>query len=174
MTEDKGRMENKEMNREFQWARRMIVILTALVFIVILCGAFGNGFFELLPVAALFTGAAWLFCFIGMGVSRKMIQIGDKISNKFLRVLYYIMLLPLVLVVWLAIWAMIESIVESDGGFYAVPSDPIEDALIQLFWGAVFVVILLVPYVQSLLVLILRKTLKKKGEEEEGQESISE
>ena len=167
-------MENRELKREFQWAKGIIVILTALVFIVMLCGAFGNGFFELLPVAGLFVGAAWLFCFLGTGISRKMIQIGDKISNKFLRVLYYIMLLPLVLVVWLAIWAMIESIVESDGGFYAVPSDPIEDALIQLFWGAVFVVILLVPYVQSLLVLILRKTLKKKGEEEAGQESVEE
>ena len=167
-------MENKEMNREFQWARRIIVILTALVFIVMLCDIFGNSLFELLPVAGIFAGAAWLFCFLGTGISRKMIQIGDKISNKFLRVLYYIMLLPLVLIIWLGIWAMIESIVESDGGFYAVPSDPIEDALIQLFWGAVFMVVVLVPYVQSLLVLILRKTLKKKGEEEEGQESISE
>ena len=167
-------MENKEMNREFQWARRIIVILTALVFIVMLCDIFGNSLFELLPVAGIFAGAAWLFCFLGTGISRKMIQIGDKISNKFLRVLYYIMLLPLVLIIWLGIWAMIESIVESDGGFYAVPSDPIEDALIQLFWGAVFMVVVLVPYVQSLLVLILRKTLKKKGEEEAGQESISE
>lgn len=167
-------MENKGMKREFQWARGIIVILTALVFIVMLCGAFGNSFFELVPLACVFAGAAWLICFIGTGVSRKMIQIGDKIRNRFLRVLYYIMLLPLVLVVWLAIWAMIESIVESDGGFYAVPSDPIEDALIALFWGAVFVVILLVPYVQSLLVLLLRKVLKKKGEEEEEQESISE
>ena len=167
-------MENKGMKREFQWARRIIVILTALVFIVMLCDIFGNSLFELLPVVGIFAGAAWLFCFLGTGISRKMIQIGDKISNKFLRVLYYIMLLPLVLVVWLAIWAIIESIVETDGGFYAVPSDPIEDALIQLFWGAVFVVFLLVPYVQSLLVLLLRKVMKKKGEEEEGQESISE
>ncbi len=167
-------MENRELKREFQWAKGIIVILTALVFIVMLCGIFGNSLFELLPVAGIFAGAAWLFCFLGTGISRKMIQIGDKISNRFLRVLYYIMLLPLVLILWLGIWAMIESIVESDGGFYAVPSDPIEDALIQLFWGAVFVVILLVPYVQSLLVLILRKTLKKKGEEEEEQESISE
>ena len=150
------------------------MILTALVFIVMLCGAFGNSFFELVPLACVFAGAAWLICFIGTGVSRKMIQIGDKISNRFLRVLYYIMLLPLVLIIWLGIWAVIEAIVESDGGFYAVPSDPIEDALIALFWGAVFVVILLVPYVQSLLVLLLRKVLKKKGEEEEGQESISE
>ena len=86
-------MENKGMKREFQWARGIIVILTALVFIVMLCGAFGNSFFELVPLACVFAGAAWLICFIGTGVSRKMIQIGDKISNRFLRVLYYIGLL---------------------------------------------------------------------------------
>ncbi len=162
------------MEREYQWARRIIMILTAIVFMVLLCGSFGNGFFELLPLAGVFVGAAWLVCFFGTGVSRKMIQIGDKISNKFLRVLYYIMLLPLVLVIWLAIWAVIEYIVDANDRPHQEMGEALSDALMALFWGAVFMVFVLVPYVQSLLVLLLRKTLKKKSEEEEGQESISE
>ena len=167
-------MENKGMKREFQWARGIIVILTALVFIVILCGAFGNSFFELVPLACVFAGAAWLICFIGTGVSRKMIQIGDKISNRFLRVLYYIGLLPLVLIIWLGIWAVIEAIVDANDQPYQEMGEALSDALMALFWGAVFMIFVLVPYVQSLLVLLLRKVLKKKGEEEEGQESVEE
>ena len=166
--------EEKGMKREFQWVRRIVVILTALVFIVMLCGSFGNGFFELLPLAVLFSGAAWVVCFLGTGISRKMIQIGDKIRNRFLRALYYIMLLPLVLLIWLMIWSIIEAIIDSDGGFYAVPGDPMEDALIALFWGAIFMVVVLVPYVQSLLVLIFRKVLKRKDGEEAGQENVEE
>ena len=167
-------MENKGMKREFQWARGIIVILTALVFMVLLCGAFGNSFFELVPLACVFAGAAWLICFIGTGVSRKMIQIGDKISNKFLRVLYYIMLLPLVLIIWLGIWAVIEAIVDANDQPHQEMAEALSEAFMALFWGAVFMIFVLVPYVQSLLVLILRKVLKKKDEEEEGQESISE
>ena len=98
-------MEDKELKREFQWARGIIGILTALVSACLLLGSFGMEFGLLLMLLAVFAGAAWLICFIGMGVSRKMIQIGDKISNKFLRVLYYIMLLPLVLIIWLAVRA---------------------------------------------------------------------
>lgn len=167
-------LENKGMKREFQWARRIIVILTALVFIVMLCSIFVYDSFELLPVAGLFVGAAWLFCFLGTGVSRKMIQIGDKISNKFLRVLYYIMLLPLVLIIWLGIWAVIEAIVDANDQPHQEMAEALSEAFMALFWGAVFMIFVLVPYVQSLLVLLLRKVLKKKGEEEEGQESISE
>ena len=167
-------MENKGMKREFQWARRIIVILTALVFIVMLCGAFVYDSFEMLPVAGLFAGAAWLFCFLGTGISRKMIQIGDKISNKFLRVLYYIMLLPLVLIIWLGIWAVIEAIVDANDQPHQEMAEALSEAFMALFWGAVFMIFVLVPYVQSLLVLLLRKVLKKKGEEEEEQESISE
>ena len=81
MTEDKGK------KAEYQWARRIIVILTAIVFMVLLCGSFGNGFFELLPLAGVFAGVAWLVCFLCTGISRKMIQIGEKLPHPVLRVL---------------------------------------------------------------------------------------
>lgn len=161
------------MKSEYQWARRIIVILTAIVFIVLLCGSFGNGFFELLPLAGVFVGVAWLACFLSMGISRKMIQIGDKLPNLFLRVLYYALFMPLVLAVWVLIWFCIESAIDSSGGIYARGEDPLGDGLLALFWGAVFLVILLVPYIQSLLVLLLHKVLKKTGEEA-GQENVSE
>lgn len=161
------------MKSEYQWARRIIVILTAIVFMVLLCGSFGNGFFELLPLAGVFVGVAWLVCFLSMGISRKMIQIGDKLPNLFLRVLYYIVLLPLVLIIWLGIWAAIESIVDANARPHQEMGEALSDAFMALFWGAVFMIFVLVPYIQSLLVLLLRKVLKK-AEEEAGQENVSE
>ena len=121
----------------------------------------------------MFVGVAWLVCFLSMGISRKMIQIGDKLPNLFLRVLYYALFMPLVLAVWVLIWFCIESAIDSGNGIYARGEDTLGDALIGLFWGAMFLVILLVPYIQSLLVLLLHKVLKKTGEEA-GQENVSE
>ena len=160
------------MKREFQWARRIIVLFTALVFMILLLGSFGNGVLELIPLAGVFAGVAWVVCFLGTGISRKIIQIGDRISNKILRVLYYVFLVPLVVIIWLGIWWIIESNVGSNNGFNAGKRDLLEEALIALFWGAFFVVVLLTTYLQSLLVLLRRRILKNKGEEEEGQETI--
>lgn len=166
MQEDREMQKGKELKREFQWARKIIVVVTAIVFLFLLCDSFGNGILELIPLACVFAGVAWIACFICTGLSRRMIQIGDRISNKALKVLYYAVLLPLVLVVWLGIYCLILYIDEKTVKDCENSWDALGDAIIVLFWGAVFLVVLLVPYVQSLLVLLMHKILKNKSEEE--------
>lgn len=166
-------MEDKGMKREYQWARRIIVIFAMILSMVFLLGSFGNGFFELLPIAIVAVGAVWLACLVSTGVSRKMIQKGDKISNGFLRGMYYFLLLPLMLGIGVALVCLLEVMQETKEQSYNYEPSLGADILVFLL-SIACVVFVLVPYVQSLLVLILRKTLKKKGEEEEGQESIEE
>lgn len=83
-----------------------------------------------------------------------MIQAGDRIPNILLRILYYIGLLVGSLV-----------IVALVGVCFAIVLGKTDSTIDQTTWIVLFVIVLLVflivPYLQTILVLLLRKILKK-------------
>lgn len=145
------------MKKEYRISRVILVVLT-LITVQIL---FQNDGDEAKLVAGfLFGSAALLASFLGTRVSRKMIQIGDRIPNILLRILYYAGLL----VGSLAIAALVG------GGFIIVLGDRIHSnelgiaagqAMLVLLFGFALFIFLIVPYLQTIIVLILRKIFKK-------------
>lgn len=139
------------MKKEYRLSR---VILVALALITVLI-VFQNEHYTVKQVAGfLFCSAALLASFLGTRVSRKMIQTGDRISNILLRILYYIGLL----VVSLAIAALVG------GGCITVlgnMAQSIGQAMLIVLFGFALFVFLIVPYLQTIIVLLLRKILKK-------------
>lgn len=156
------------MKREYRWARGIIVILMVILSAFFFC-SFSVEPADLLLIVGIVAGVVWLACFLCTGISRKMIQLGDKISNGFLRGIYYFVLFPLVLALGIGLYLFIEFVeyVESQSYNY---EQSMGASLFVFFLGIACVVFVLVPYVQSLLVLLMHKILKNKGEEEEETE----
>ncbi|MCH5270341.1 MAG: hypothetical protein J1E83_06280 [Lachnospiraceae bacterium] len=98
---------------------------------------------------------AWVMSFLATPVSKQMIGIGDRIMNKYLRVFYYFMLLPFILVVVYLLWILIYYFfdhMEQSGEM----GEALGKALIAVFLGMVVFMMCIVPYIQSLIVLLLR------------------
>ena len=109
----------------------------------------------MLGATVLITVVALVMSFLATPVSKQMIGIGDRIMNKFLRVFYYFILLPLILVVVYLLWRLnyyfFEHMERS-----AEMGEALGKALIAVFLGVIVLIMFIVPYVQSLIVLLLR------------------
>lgn len=139
------------MKKEYRLSRVILVVLALIAVLIV----FQNDNGETKQVAGfLFCSAALLASFLGTRISRKMIQTGDRIPNILLRILYYIGLL----VGSLAIAALVG------GGFIIILGDKAQNmgqALWILLLSFALFVFLIVPYLQTIIVLLLRKILQK-------------
>ena len=97
--------------------------------------------------------AAILFFFITLAasffttpISKKVIHLGDSIANTFLRILFYCSILPLTLLIAYIL--------------YDQSSGSINAAALTIFLYITTTIVVIVPYIQSLTVLILRKVLR--------------
>lgn len=145
------------MEREYKLSRIIIAILMMMVsFIMLINEDISVKIFGM----SLFTSVAFLASFLGTRVSRKMIQVGDKIENIPLRILYYIVLLIALLAAGYAICSIILLI------FEAMPHSnelgiAAGEAMFAVLIGLSFFVFVIIPYF-PLIVLGLRKIIIKK------------
>ena len=143
------------MKREFRWARGIIVIIMVVLVAIFLVSLEAN-LQDLLLWIGIVASLAWLACFLCTGISRKMIQMGDKISNKFLRGLYYFVLFPVMLAIGLGLLYLIEYVDDIKSQSYNYEQS-IGEAIFVCLLGIWSVVFVMIPYVQSLFVLLMRK-----------------
>lgn len=147
------------MEKEYGLSRVILVVLALVIVLII----FQNEHDTMKQVAGFFfCSAALLASFLGTPVSRKMIRIGDGISHVLLRILYYIGLL----VGSLAIAALVGVGCVTVLGNVLPLSDGMEglgQALWIVFFGSSLFVFLVVPYLQTIFVLLLRKIFSQKG-----------
>lgn len=153
----KGRVKmEKQMKKNYSISR---VILTILTFIL-LCILFKNEDASFFKLNIILTAIAFAISFPGAMLSKKLIKIGDNIKNKPLKVLYYLVFLPsLAIIVFLGLYAIIYTI------YLNFPeTNSLQEALSKAIW-VIFnmiasVIIVTIPYLQTIIVLILKK-LKK-------------
>lgn len=117
-----------------------------------------------LTATVLFGVAAMVTSFLATPISKRIISTGDSIANKYLRVLYYILLLPLILLI-VYLLCMLILLIFSRPEHSAELAEALGKALITLFLFAVIFIAFIVPYVQTLIVLLLRKIMKDKTEQ---------
>lgn len=145
------------MEREYKLSRIIIAVLMMLIsFIMLINEDISVKIFGM----SLFTLVAFLASFLGTRVSRKMIQVGDKIASILIRILYYIVLLITLLAAGYAIYSIICFIFEemphsNELGIAA------GEAMLAALIGSSFVVFVIIPYFQTLIVLVLRKIITK-------------
>lgn len=143
------------MKKEYRLSGVILVVLTLITVLIV----FQIEHYTVKLVAGfLFCLAALLASFPGTLVSRRMIQTGDRIPNILPRILYYIGLL----VGSVAIAALVG------GGCITILGNmPLSNelgiaagqAMLIVLFGFALFVFLIVPYLQTIIVLLLRKIL---------------
>ena len=83
-------------------------------------------------------------------ISKQMIRVGDSITNKLLRSLYYVAILPVTLLVAFVIYIIIVYL------FGQIDGD-LGTAIICVFLFTATTIAVLVPYIQTLIVLVVRR-----------------
>jgi hypothetical protein len=105
---------------------------------------------------ALFTVAALITCFLGTRVGVRIIKTGDRIKNKLVKVLYYIGL-PIALICLTGLVWVVMAVVNGK----LVNTDNIGTSFGQSYMLAIVAIAVcifaIVPYIQTIIVLGLRK-----------------
>ena len=146
------------MDQEYKLSRIIIAILTVAASFIVLINE--DISFKIVGIT-LFTLVSVLSSFAGTRVSKLMIKTGDRIKNVFLRIGYYFALFAVILVIAFLFWLLLEAF--SDAGYQSKTlADALSRAIFTVLTGATVFIFLLIPFIQTSIVLILRKT--KKGE----------
>lgn len=145
------------MKREYRLSGIIIAVLT-MASSYIMC--INEHISVQIIVMCLFTSAALLASFLGSKVSRKMIQTGDQIPELPKRVLYYIALFFALLAVTCILYLIYEAVTDilpysNELGIAA------GQAMLTVVISASFLIFVIIPYFQTLIVLLLRKLLAK-------------
>lgn len=93
-------------------------------------------------------------------LAEKIIKIWNKINNKLLKIAYYIFLPIILLVICLAIYIIALYIDET---FITTPNElgaALGQALLFLFIVAVGVIVIILPYIQAVIINILKRIIK--------------
>ena len=145
------------MKKEYRISRIIIVMLV----MVVTFFAFINEDISLRIFAtALFMTTALLAVFLGSRVSLLMIKMGDRIRNKIVTVIYYICLPIILICLVLLVWVVMEIVVSGlpDTGNFGSTVGQVYLCVMVAIAVCIFIII---PYVQTIIVLILRKISKE-------------
>ena len=101
--------------------------------------------------------------FLVTPISKKMIEIGDKVEKKLWRILYYVLMLPITLVLIILVCLLIGYIDDLRAPEkYQDMGAALSHAFEVIALYVIFFILFLLPYVQSLIVLFLRNREKKR------------
>lgn len=146
------------MKNYYKKSRIIIGILAVLISLIALI----NEDISMKVIVTLFIfGIAFGTSFLTVPISEKMIKVGDAITNKILRVLFYCAMLPLTLLVAYILHILILAIFDRSSG-------SINAAVLTVFLYIATTVMVIVPYVQTIIVLIYRAKSFKRCEKNEN------
>lgn len=137
------------------------VILTLITFIIF-CILFREEDISFIRITISMTALAFVISFPGALLSKKLIKIGNNIKNKTLKVLYYLVFLPsLAIIIFLGLYAIIYTIYLN----FPENSNSLQDSLSKAFFVIInmfaSVILVAIPYFQTLIVLVLNYFNKK-------------
>jgi len=106
------------------------------------------------------SAVVFLFSFPSSKVCKILINNGDKIKNKILRILFYLLVLPIIFIIFILIVMLLCALVVEL--FFSTDSISLGTAALIAFTGIGILTCVLVPYYQTIIILILRYFLKFK------------
>ena len=142
----------KIMETEYKISRIILTIIVFIIFNVILI--IGDSKHLIVPL--IFALITFGISFLSSKISRKIISIANKLESKLLKILYYMFALPIIIFLFFGLMYII-SIIPRDNTLDAALKKGIMVVLLNVF--GIFGVVL--PYVQTLIVLILNRFVKK-------------
>ena len=144
------------MKKIYMISRIALAIITFILFSIMIINE--DSSWNIVPI--IFSLIVFGLSFPSTIFAKKIIEIGNKIENTFLKILYYIILPIALLVICLAFYMGILYIYDI---FITTPNEmgsTLGQALLILFISAVVVIMVILPYIQAIIINILKRTIK--------------
>ena len=137
-------------------SRFILTVITIVIFSIMLINE--DSSWNIVPV--IFSLIVFGLSFPSTIFAEKIINIGNKISNKLLKILFYIFLPIVLLAICLLIYVFVLFL---DEKFVTTPNEmgaALGQALLLLFIAAVLSIVVVLPYIQAIIIIILKKIIK--------------
>ena len=144
------------MEKSYKISRIIIAVITFILFSIMIINE--DESWNFIPL--IFAVIAFGLSFPSTLISRKLITIGNRLESKILRGLYYVIIVPVI--AFLILYGMC-TIVLFIFELTPAPNEmgaALGQAFIFLFWIAVGTIGIVLPYIQTLIVLILNRFVK--------------
>lgn len=145
----------KVMEKSYKISRIILVVMAFIIFNIMFINE--DVSWKILP--PIFAIIVFGVSYPSSVISRLLINIGNKLESKLLKILYYVIALPiLVFMLILGIYTIfIINTIPTPNEFGAA----LGQALLGLFCVAVGAIGVIVPYIQTLIVLVLKQFVKE-------------
>lgn len=151
-------MENKKTKKIYMISRVILVVITFIIFKIM----FIHEDSSWAIVAFIFSLIVFIVSFPSTLISKVFIKIGNRLDKRILKILYYAIILPaLTIFLFFGCCCIISLIYDS----FSIPDDfavALGQALLFLFLVATVAICIIIPYIQTLLVLLLKRFVKDK------------
>lgn len=139
------------MKKEYKISRYIILVLTFVIFNIM----FINEDKSWLILPFVFALITFGFSFPSTIFSKKIIKLGDNIKNKALKILFYMSLLIVLLLLSVEVATIIALIFQN-----FLPNKSLGQGLLVLFLLSIIMIAIILPYIQTIIVLITRRIKK--------------
>lgn len=144
------------MKKSYGLSRIILAVITVIIFNIMFINE--DESWRIIPF--IFAVIVLGLSFPSSVISRKLINIGNKIESKLLKILYYVIALPIIVFfifnVILLIWLFIFASVPTQNEMGAA----LGQGIMFLFLLIVVFIGIILPYVQTIIVLILNRFIK--------------
>ena len=137
-------------------SRIIMVVITFILFSIMIINE--DSSWNIVP--GIFSLIVFGLSFPSTILAERIIKIGNKINNKLLKIAYYIFLPIILLVICLAIYMIALYINDT---FITTPNEigaALGQALLLLFIVTVGVIVIILPYIQAVIINILKRIIK--------------
>lgn len=137
-------------------SRIIMVVITFILFSIMIINE--DSSWNIVP--GIFSLIVFGLSFPSTILAERIIKIGNKINNKLLKIAYYIFLPIILLVICLAIYMIALYIYDT---FITTPNEigaALGQALLLLFIVTVGVIVIILPYIQAVIINILKRIIK--------------
>ena len=151
-------MEQQIMKKSYKLSRIILAILAFLIFNIM----FINEDISWKFLSFIFSLITFIMSFPSSIISKKIINLGNNIKNNMIKILFYIIILPIIIFI-LSILIYLFNILIFD--IFPISNDfatELGQGLLILFLITVEIICIIVPYIQTLIVLILKQMIKNK------------
>ena len=151
-------MEQQIMKKSYKLSHIILAILAFLIFNIM----FINEDISWKFLSFIFSLITFIMSFPSSIISKKIINLGNNIKNNMIKTLFYIIVLPIIIFI-LSILIYLFNILIFD--IFPTSNDfatELGQGLLILFLITVEIICIIVPYIQTLIVLILKQMIKNK------------
>ena len=134
-------------------SRIIMAVITFIIFIIMIINEDKSAI--IIPVV--FSLIVFGLSFPTTIIAEKIIKIGDKINNKLLKLAYYIVLPITLLAICLVAYMIIINIDTSTSNDFA---EKLGNGLLLLLAAVVVAIAIILPYIQAIIINILKKIIK--------------